>query len=698
MKKTLFFDNMVYDDSEEKNKYNIVPGEETKNFHIPKTMDIPDVAIPYDMSQHFYSTTDRDAEDWDDPILPDDPEPEDPDTPDPGPEPPEPPTPEPEYGPITIMHTSSGTQMECVEDFGVFRYTLDRIGNYIAFGGTKNEPAANVEIVIAAPGTVNFEMSNLFINNQSLFNGNAVITVTSPTTQVTFNGTGESVLTSGKLKCSVIDILEGVPAIFEGETSTDTENNTILLLGGEDSDNIYCNAITSEGDMEFRSGEYAMQTNGTNVVCLDGNITLSGGTLIINSEKSGLQSSADIEIHSGSITVNNCFEPCLLAPNGHVAIDGGSVYLNGAYSDGIRSENFYMSAGSLFVTPKFEQNTRIFFDNDVYNHVDVTDDGSHYTLSELIRLNTGSHHALHIGTEGKVYHYDTDPSELVVLNSGECVISGGYINLDTSNTGSIRRNEQSPNEFVVLGSPSNGILCYGNITIDGGEQNIKASAGGIQARKKIDISNGAATIILKSDIGVIAEEIFIDNDSTYVDIESNYIGMLGLFEDRHYTYTNTTMLTYQMESFIRKTGNLIQIAGGTITILSTYGNAITCLGAISINGGLVKVFTTTDNTGIPIYVTENYDIGTDATLLFGGPENAFDTIVPATSNQAYLIFKGTFMARTDARVSREETEYIRVRLPKKCNAIFFTCPDLEEGLVYVLTAGSALDTAIAQKP
>lgn len=259
-------------------------------------------------------------------------------------------------------------------------------------------------------GNITVEAMNNGIKGKDsvkILDGNVTITAENDgikTTNDTDEGKGYVLISGGNIK------IEAGHDGIQAETILTIEDGTIDIVAGEGSTS--SNVTTKTDNMFFMRGQWGQQSNtfaadedtgSYKGIKANGNITILGGTITIDSADDGIHSDSDINISAGTITIESGDDA--IHADGLLQVDGGNLTLDA--HEGLEATYVKINNGTI--------------------NIEATDDGINAgdkskAYSTIIEIN-GGNITIVMGSG------DTD----AIDSNGDLYINGGTINITGQN-------------------------------------------------------------------------------------------------------------------------------------------------------------------------------------------------------------------------------------------------------------------------
>lgn len=388
----------------------------------------------------------------------------------------------------------------------------------------------------------------------------------------------------------------------------------------------------------------------------------------------------------GELTVNGNYGDAVKCKDAIVIYDG-TVNINAA-DDGITGkDSVIVCGGAVNVTS----------DGDGIKSTNGTDEGRGYIVITGGEINVTSE------TDG--IQAETD---LTVEGGKITVVSGGE-DADKEVTA-----QDSPWDFDRRGGmggwggqsasssdtvSQKGIKAGGNITISGGEFNIKSADDSIHSNAGIEIKNGTFTLS-SCDDGIHADESLVISDGN-INVTKSYEGLEG----KSIEISGGTISVVAADDGINAAGGdngsyfgfgeasddyYIAISGGNITVNAS-GDGIDSNGTIAQSGGVLTIFGPTSSGNGAIDYERSYAMS-GGTLIALGAAGMAQT--PSTLSQPCLSVNASAAAGDTVEVRDGNNVIISVTTPKNAQSLIFSSEKFKAGTEYSIYVGGSLVTTV----
>lgn len=658
---------------------------------------------------------------------------------------------------------------------GARKVVIQEAGTYILTGGTKEEPIENTVIEIAKNinGTINLVLDSLQIDNHAMGSvsgeDSPCISVGKGTTDVTITLCGTSKLTGNG--CYTSEPASGIiyakdsDSVLTFMASESDSSASLTVVDGMSEDTEYndldaTDGIFAKGTLLIQSGIFTVTANGD---CLKatgangaGGVALCGGTYQLNSRcGNGIRSkNGNIVICDGTIQIEHSAADGINAKNYWVSVTGGSVQIDNCYEDGIQAENVLISGDdtTIDIATRYAYAGKNFYNTALgtgnYNTLSSTNS----VKKESISVDTGSHKAIKAGTKACTYEYtsvaeDSDYTAGTTYTteaSGGLYITGGTLNLDTTNTG-IKYNgsnsgtgnlSPADNEGThILGSPDDTIHSNNICIISGGTITLASSDDAVTSASDVIIMNDSTIDIETCYEGIEGGRIRIgsssDSDSEpQITIYSNDDGINAASKSSvHYAYADESEEVYTKTQTASSDNDFYMLSGyvgimigddqshsfslpfegeeDTTGSYSSDGDGIDCNGSFYAYGGTVIVYGSSSGANSPIDTDNTYYIGKGTTLLAAGSNQMNEN--PTSTEQACITYGSSSSSGPGGRPNQmrpggsssissgnilavqdgNSNTILVLQAPKALSYLLYSSPELTAGSTYSFYLGGS---------
>lgn len=386
---------------------------------------------------------------------------------------------------------------------------------------------------------------------------------------------------------------------------------------------------------------------------------------------------------SGELTVNGVYGDAVKCKDAVVIYDG-TVNINSA-DDGITGKDSVTVCGGI---------VNVSADGDGIKSTNDTDEGKGY-----IKVLGGE---INVTSEMDGIQAETDLS----VSAGKITVVAGGTAADADVT-----SQDSPWDFDKRGDrwdqggqgsqsssdtvSQKGIKAGGNITISGGEFNIKSADDSIHSNASIEIKNGTFTLS-SCDDGIHADESLKISDGT-IDVTKSYEGLEG----KNIDISGGTISVVAADDGINAAGGdngsyfgyggasdeyYIAISGGNITV-NANGDGIDSNGSIAQSGGVLTIFGPTSSGDGAIDYERSYTMSGGTLIAFGSLGMAQ---TPSALSQPCLSVNAAASAGDVIEVRDGDSVIIRETTPKNAQSLIFSSEEFKVGTEYGIYVGGSL--------
>lgn len=397
-----------------------------------------------------------------------------------------------------------------------------------------------------------------------------------------------------------------------------------------------------------------------------------------------------------------------------IAFNGsGKLTVNANYGHGIVSkDDLVFTGGEYIVTAQNHAITA----NDSMKIANVTftlksgKDGLHAENTEdvengIVYIESGS---MDITSDGD----GIDASATVDVVNGTINITsgGGSENAEKKKEEMFGRGGFDPNSTTTTDTETTsakGIKSTGNMNIKGGAVNISSADDTLHSNNNLTISGGTITLSSDDD-GVHADANIIISGGT-VDITDSYEGIEG--QTIEISGGNTTLVSsddglnaaggndesgfgggMRKDEFAADENSYIKISGGTLKVDAS-GDGIDSNGALYISGGETYVMGPSNSGNGTLDYDSTAEI-TGGIFIGAGSSGMVQNFGDSSTQGAILV--NTSMSNSTGDIILKDSdgnEIITYTPSKSYNSVIISCPEIESGKTYTLTANGT-DTTI----
>ena len=240
-----------------------------------------------------------------------------------------------------------------------------------------------------------------------------------------------------------------------------------------------------------------------------------------------------------------------------------------------------------------------------------------------------------------------------------------------------------------------GIKAGGDITISGGEFNIKSADDAIHSNASVTIKDGTFTLS-SGDDGIHADESLAIHGGT-IDVVKSYEGIEG----KNIEISGGTISVVAADDGLNAAGGdnggyfgfgaasdeyYITVSGGNITV-NAGGDGIDSNGTIAQSGGVLTIFGPTNSGNGAIDYERSYALSGGTLIAFGAAGMAQ---TPSTLSQPCLSVIAQAAAGDVIEVREGDKVIISETTPKSAQSLIFSCEEFKVGTEYSIYVGGSL--------
>lgn len=428
-------------------------------------------------------------------------------------------------------------------------------------------------------------------------------------------------------------------------TNAGTENSLSDCSGYKTDDSADA-AVFTRSDL-ILAGEGTLNINGVYgdaVKCKDA-IEITGGKLVVNSEDDGVTGKDSVTVRGGELVINSGGDGVKStndtdAGRGFILIEDGEISIESG-TDGIQAEtSLTVEGGSITIVS-----------GGAAADAEIEASGEDWDFDKR-----GGGFWNNQGTQSS----NADTESIKGLKaSGDLTITGGDINVKSADD-SVHSNSnvKITNGTLLLSSGDDGVHADGSLTVTGGTITVAKSYEGLEG-KTIDISGGVIDITAADD-GINAAS-----------------GGSGFSAPGQ-----------------RNSENYLSISGGDITV-NAGGDGIDSNGDIAQSGGVLVVYGPTSSANAAMDYDGSYAMSGGTLIAVGSIGMAQ---APSTLSQPCLAVSANASAGSKIEVKAGGETILETTTPKAAQSLIFSCEEFKAGTEYeIYVDGKLASTLTAEE-
>jgi hypothetical protein len=528
---------------------------------------------------------------------------------------------------IFTLIACSGDAVESTDIVSTMSY-IKLEGDSITFEGSGATVNGNIVTITSA---------GMYSISGTLNDGQIIVdTVDEETVGLVLNGADITCSTSAPIY--VINAKETVITLTDGTENYVTDGASYIFEDAEDEPNA---AVFSKDDLTINgNGSLTVNANYNNGIASKDNLEITSGSITVNAVNDGIKGRDSIAVEDGMITVNaggdgmqsNNDED---AEKGCISIEGGTFNIT-AGMDGIQAETSLLVSGG---------------------EITITSGGGN--------VNTSTSGGGVWGGRGMEGNPNKPTESAKGLKAGvDITITAGTIDINSADDSIHSNNRITINGGDILAaSGDDGIHADSALVINGGEITIPQSYEGLESA--VITLNGGTIHLVASDDGINAAS---GSDGTAVNAQPMPGQGPGNFESGD---------------------NYLCVNGGYI-VVDAVGDGFDINGPINMTGGVVIVNGPTANNNGALDYSGAFQI-TGGFLVAAGSSGMAQA--PSTSSTQYSVmytFESPQAAGTMVHIETKDGEEILTFVPtKEYQSVVLSSPELENGSTYIVYSGGS---------
>ena len=269
-------------------------------------------------------------------------------------------------------------------------------------------------------------------------------------------------------------------------------------------------------------------------------------------------------------------------------------------------------------------------------------------------------------------------------------VEGGTISTEAGTKGLVSGKDEAAGSILISGgsvsilSQDDAVHSSGTVTVEGGTLLLSSGDDGVHADETLTVIGGSLTVS-QSYEGLEARTIEIRGGELYILASDDGLNAAGGNDG------SNGFGPFGGDPFRGDSGASLTISGGVL-VVNAEGDGLDSNGLLSISGGEVYVSgPTRGGNGALDYGTEG--VVTGGTVIALGSADMAENFGPSSTQGSILLSVGNQAAGTTVSITDETGTILACYTPEKSyQSVVMSCPVLEFGKSYTLTAGSFSQT------
>lgn len=479
---------------------------------------------------------------------------------------------------------------------------------------------------------------------------------------VTITGAGTYIL-SGTLNDGtvIVDAAETdkIQLVLDGANITSSDSAAIYVRAA---DKVFLTTAAGSQNSLANGGTYTAidENNIDAVVFSKSDLTLNGsGALTIDAAAGhGIVSKDDLVLTGGTYTVNAASHG--LSGKDSVRIAGGTYTLTTG-KDGVHAENaddsslgfLYIAGGDFHITAQGDGMSAAAYL--------LAEDGTYSVQSGGGSANAADHtEDWAFGPGQSSQTSDTDDTSTKGMKAGsDLILHSGTFSIDAAD---------------------DALHANGNVTVSGGSFELATGDDGIHADSAVTISGGSITIT-QSYEGIEGLSIDITGGDIVLTASDDGLNAAGGNDSSGFGGPHGDM-------FAATEGAYITISGGTLHIDAS-GDGIDSNGDLTVSGGETYVSGPTNSGNGALDYSGEAVISGGIFVAAGASGMAQNFGSASTQGVMMVTVSGGSAGSTISLTDSAGNELVSWQADKSYSSVIVSCPEIEQGAAYTLTAGSS---------
>ena len=269
-------------------------------------------------------------------------------------------------------------------------------------------------------------------------------------------------------------------------------------------------------------------------------------------------------------------------------------------------------------------------------------------------------------------------------------VEGGSLSVEAGTKGLVSGKDATAGSILISGgsvsvlSRDDAVHCSGTVTVEGGTLLLSSGDDGVHADESLTVSGGSLTVA-QSYEGLEARVIEIRGGTLSILASDDGLNAAGGSD------SSNSFGPFGGDPFRGDSSASLTISGGVL-VVNAEGDGLDSNGLLSVSGGEIYVSgPTRGGNGALDYGTEG--VITGGILIAVGSADMAENFGPSSTQGSILLPVGNQAAGTAVSITDESGRVLASFCPEKSyQSVVISCPGLEAGESYTVTAGSFTQT------
>ena len=269
-------------------------------------------------------------------------------------------------------------------------------------------------------------------------------------------------------------------------------------------------------------------------------------------------------------------------------------------------------------------------------------------------------------------------------------VEGGSLSVEAGTKGLVSGKDDTAGSILISGgsvsvlSRDDAVHCSGTVTVEGGTLLLSSGDDGVHADESLTVSGGSLTVA-QSYEGLEAQVIEIRGGTLSILASDDGLNAASGSDG------SNGFGPFGGDPFRGDSSASLTISGGSLTV-NAEGDGLDSNGLLSVSGGEIYVSgPTRGGNGALDYGTEG--VITGGILIAVGSADMAENFGPSSTQGSILLAVGNQAAGTAVSITDESGRVLASFCPEKSyQSVVISCPGLEAGESYTVTAGSFTQT------